>query len=86
MNSRGTSTPTIAPGWEHNWERLTSFFDYPPAIRKVIYTTNALESLNYSLRKVIKGSGAIPHDEAIRKLLYLGLRNVSKMWTMSFRD
>ena len=78
--------PAIVPGWERNWERLTPFFDYPPAIRKVVYTTNAIESLNYSLRKVIKGRGAFPHDDAIKKLLYLGLRNVSKKWTMPIRD
>lgn len=78
--------PAIAPGWERNWDRLTPFFDYPPAIRKVVYTTNAIESLNYSLRKVIKGRGAFPHDDAIKKLLYLGLRNVSKKWTMPIRD
>ncbi len=78
--------PAIAPSWERNWERLTPFFEYPPAIRKVVYTTNAIESLNYSLRKVIKGRGAFPHDDAIKKLLYLGLRNVSKKWTMPIRD
>ncbi len=77
--------PAIAPSWERNWERLTPFFDYPPAARKVVYTTNAIESLNYSLRKIIKGRGAFPHDDAIRKLLYLGLRNVSKKWTMPIR-
>jgi transposase-like protein len=82
----GEQYPAIAPSWERNWERLTPFFDYPPAIRKVVYTTNAIESLNYSLRKVIKGRGAFPHDDAIRKLLYLGLRNVSKKWTMPIRD
>jgi len=78
--------PAIAPAWQRHWERLTPFFDYPPAIRKVVYTTNAIESLNYSLRRVIKGRGAFPHDDAIRKLLYLGLRNVSKKWTMPIRD
>ncbi len=82
----GEQYPAIAPSWERNWERLTPFFDYPPAIRKVVYTTNAIESLNYSMRKVIKGRGAFPHDDAIRKLLYLGLRNVSKKWTMPIRD
>ena len=64
----------------------TAFFDYPPAIRKVVYTTNAIESLNYSLRKIIKGRGAFPHDDAIKKLLYLGLHNASKKWTMPIRD
>lgn len=82
----GEQYPAIVPSWERNWERLTPFFDYPPAIRKVVYTTNAIESLNYSLRKVIKGRGAFPHDDAIRKLLYLGLRNVAKKWTMPIRD
>lgn len=82
----GTQYPAIAPAWERNWERLIPFFDYPPAIRKVVYTTNAIESLNYSLRKVLKGRSAFPHDDAIRKLLYLGLRNVSKKWTMPIRD
>lgn len=82
----GAQYPAIAPAWERNWERLIPFFDYPPAIRKVVYTTNAIESLNYSLRKVLKGRGAFPHDDAIRKLLYLGLRNVSRKWTMPIRD
>jgi putative transposase len=82
----GEQYPAIAPSWERNWERLTPFFGYPPAIRKVVYTTNAIESLNYSLRKVIKGRGAFPHDDAIKKLLYLALRNASKKWTMPIRD
>lgn len=78
----GEPYPAIAPGWERNWERLTPFFGYPPQIRRVVYTTHAIESLNYSLRKIIKGRGAFPHDDAIRKLLYLGLKNASKKWTM----
>lgn len=82
----GEHYPAIAPSWERNWERLTPFFDYPPAIRKVVYTTNAVESLNYSLRQVIKGRGAFPYEDAIKKLLYLGLRNVAKKWTMPIRD
>ena len=49
--------PAIVPGWERNWERLTPFFDYPPEIRKVVYTNNAIEPLNYSLWKIIKGRG-----------------------------
>ena len=73
--------PAIAPAWEGNWERLTPFFDYAPEIRKAVYTTNAIESLNNQLRKVIKHRGAFPNDEAVMKLLYLGLRNASKTWT-----
>jgi transposase-like protein len=78
LNAGVRQYPAIAPSWERNWERLTPYFDYPPEIRKVVYTTNAIESLNYSLRKVIKGRGAFPHDDAIKKLLYLGIRNVAK--------
>jgi transposase-like protein len=58
------------------------FFDYPPEIRKVIYTTNAIESLNFSLRKILKKRGAFPTDEAIRKVLYLGLQRIAKHWTV----
>jgi putative transposase len=56
------------------------------AIRRVIYTTNAIESLNYSLRKVLKGHGAFPNDEAIVQLLYMGLQHVAKKWTQPIRD
>lgn len=78
--------PAISPAWRREWARLTVFFDYPPAIRKVIYTTNAIESLNYSLRKILKNRGAFPSDEAIYKVLYLGLRNVAKKWSLPIRD
>ncbi len=78
--------PAISPSWRADWERLTVFFDYPPAIRKVIYTTNAIESLNYSLRKVLKNRGAFPSDESILKVLYLGMQNVAKKWSMPIRD
>ncbi len=74
--------PTISSSWRRDWTRLTVFFDYPPAIRKVIYTTNAIESLNYSLRKVLKKRGAFPTDEAILKVLYLGMQRIAKKWTM----
>lgn len=55
--------PTISATWRRDWARLTVFFDYPPEIRKVIYTTNAIESLNFSLRKVLKSRGAFPTDD-----------------------
>ena len=63
-------------------DRLTVFFDYTPEIRKVIYTTNAIESLNYSLRKMLKNRGAFPNDDSIIKILYLAINRVSKRWTM----
>lgn len=78
--------PPIGQSWRRNWERLTPFFDYPPEIRKVIYTTNAIESVNFGLRKLTKHRGAFPNDEALLKLLYLALRNISKKWTMPIRD
>ena len=61
-------------------------FDYPPEIRKVIYTTNAIESLNASLRKLLKNRGAFPNDEAIVKVIYLAMKNVEKKWTMPIQD
>jgi len=76
----------ISQSWRRNWERLIPFFDYPPEIRKVIYTTNAIESVNMSLRKITKNRGAFPTDDALMKLLFLALRNISKKWTMPIRD
>jgi putative transposase len=78
--------PAISPSWRADWQRLTVFFDYSPEIRKVIYTTNAIESLNYSLRKLLKMRGAFPNDEAIVKILYLAINRVAKKWTMPIRD
>src|SRR5215467_3787438 len=78
--------PTIAKSWRTNWARVIPFFAHPPEIRKVIYTTNAIESLNMSLRKVTKARGSFPNDEAVFKLLYLALRNIAKKWTMPIRE
>ena len=78
--------PTISQMWRRNWEHLTPFFAYPADIRKVIYTTNAVESLNMSLRKVIKTRGSFPTQEAVFKLLYLALENIAKKWTMPIQN
>ncbi len=72
--------PTIGKIWRQNWERVTPFFAFPSEIRKVIYTTNAVESLNMTLRKIIKTRGSFPSQEAAFKLLYLALQKVSKKW------
>jgi putative transposase len=77
--------PTISKMWRQHWERVIPFFDYPADIRKVIYTTNAIESLNRSLRKVIKTKGAFPNDASILKIFYMALANISKKWTMPIR-
>ena len=74
--------PTISQMWRRNWDGLTPFFAYPADIRKVIYTTNAVESLNMSLRKVTKTRGSFPTTESAMKLLYLALQNIAKKWTM----
>lgn len=76
----GKRYPTIAPTWRRAWEYVTPLFAFPPAIRKMIYTTNAVESLNRSLRKVIKTRGSFPTDDAALKLLYLAIRNAGLRW------
>ena len=80
------SHPTISKSWRNNWERIIPLFSYPPEIRKATYTTNAIESLNMSLRKVTKNRGSFPNDEAMTKLLYLAMKNLSKKWTLPIRD
>lgn len=78
--------PSIAPIWRRNWSRVIPFFDYPPEIRRIIYTTNAIESVNMSLRKITKNRGSFPNDEALLKLFYLALMNIGKKWTMPLHD
>jgi len=78
--------PPIAQIWRRNWSRIIPFFDYPPEIRRIIYTTNAIESVNMSLRKITKNRGSFPSDEALSKLFYLALMNISKKWTMPLHD
>ena len=73
--------PMISQSWWRNWDNLTSFFNFPPEIRRVIYTTNAVESLNSSFRKVLKTKGSFPNDEAVFKLIYLAFKNIAKKWT-----
>ncbi|KKK97755.1 hypothetical protein LCGC14_2649580, partial [marine sediment metagenome] len=77
--------PTISQMWRRHWENVIPFFDYPADIRKAIYTTNAIESINRSIRKIIKTKGAFPTDASIMKIFYLALENISKKWTMPIR-
>ena len=76
----GRKYPTIAASWRRAWEQVIPFFAYPAEVRKIIYTTNAIESLNMQLRKIIKTRGHFPSDEAATKLLYLALRNITAKW------
>jgi len=71
---------TIGSMWQRHWDRIIPFFAFPPEIRKVMYTTNAVESLNMSLRKIIKTRGSFPSEQAALKLLYLALKNVVAKW------
>jgi len=77
--------PTISKSWQTNWQRVIPFFAYPEEIRRIIYTTNAIESLNNTLKKTIKNRASFPNDEAAIKLLYLSLKNIQKKWTMPTR-
>ena len=76
----GGRYPAIVPAWRRAWEHVVPMFAFPPAIRKMIYTTNALESLHRSLRKINKTRGSIPSDEAATKLLFLAIRNAGVHW------
>lgn len=82
----GQRYPMIGKSWRENWPRARPFLEFPKEIRKVIYTTNAIESLNSQVRKLIKTRGHFPSDEAAEKLLYLALMNAQKKWTMPIKD
>ena len=72
----GKKHPGAVAVWERAWERFTPFLAFPPEVRKIIYTTNAIESLNYQLRKIIKNRGHFPNDDAVIKLLWLAIRDI----------
>ncbi len=74
--------PAVVRSWQQNWSKVIPMFSFVPEIRKAIYTTNTIESLNMTLRKIIKNRAMFPSDEAVFKILYLALRNISKRWTM----
>jgi putative transposase len=80
MRQWGDKYKAIGKLWKENWERIIPFFAFPAEVRKVIYTTNAVESLHMSLRKIIKNRGSFPSEEAALKLLFLALQNVSAKW------
>jgi len=72
----GQRNPAVLATWQNAWTRFTPFLAFPPAVRKIIYTTNAIESLNYQLRKIIKNRGHFPSDDAVIKLLWLAIRDI----------
>ena len=82
----GTKFPTVVSAWRRAWDKVIPFFAFPPPIRRVIYTTNAIESLNARLRKIIKTRGHFPSDDAATKLLWLALRNITADWGRAAKD
>ncbi len=82
----GDKYPAIVKSWRSNWAKVIPFFDYPKDIRKVIYTTNSIESLNKTLRKSVKTRGHFPTEDSLYKVLYLSIQAASKRWTIPIRD
>ncbi len=82
----GDKYAAIVKSWRQNWEKITPFLDFPIEIRKVIYTTNIVESLNATLRKAVRNRGHFSTEDSLMKVLYLAIRGVSKKWTMPVRD
>jgi len=82
----GQKFPTVVAGWRRAWDRVIPFFAFPPAVRRVIYTTNAIESLHSRLRKIIKTRGHFPSDDAATKLLWLALRNITADWGRAAKE
>ena len=78
-----TKHPAIGRSWEANWDPLTPFLHFPPEIRKIIYTTNAIESLNSSFRKISRHRNLFPTIHSLFKLFYLSLKNISRKWTLT---
>lgn len=78
--------PQISKSWRAHWENLNTFFSYPPDIRKAIYTTNAIESLNSVIRAAIKKRKVFPTDDSVRKVIYLAIKDASKKWSMPLQN
>jgi transposase-like protein len=78
----GKDYPIVIKSWRDNWEKLTAYFEFSDAIRKIIYTTNTVEGYHRQIRKVTKNKGVFTNDTALEKLVYLAYRNIRKKWTM----
>ena len=78
--------PMIAKSWRNRWNEVIPFFKFSPDIRKAVYTTNAIESVNFTIQKIIKHRQSFPNEEAAMKLIFMGLKNITRKWTMPIRD
>ena len=76
----------IAKSWRSRWNEVIPFFKFSPDVRKAVYTTNAIESVNFTIQKIIKHRQSFPNDEAAMKLIFMGLKNIARKWTMPIRD
>ncbi|VEA58259.1 transposase IS1113 [Salmonella enterica subsp. enterica] len=86
INSVFPKYPQISKSWRAHWENLNTLFSYPPDIRKTIYTTNAVESLNSVIRAAIKKRKVFPTDDSVRKVIYLAIKDASKKWSMPIQN
>ena len=82
----GKKYPIVIQSWKNKWENLSAYFKYPEDIRRIIYTTNIIESVHRQFRKLTKTKGAFPNENSLLKLLYMGIQNASKKWTMPMRN
>lgn len=82
----GKKYPVVISSWERNWDNLTSYFAYDEHIRKLIYTTNAVEGFHRQVRKVTKTKGVFPNDMSLLKLIYLAVQHISKKWTQPLQN
>lgn len=85
-NKWGEKYPIVIKSWRSNWERLSQYFKYPEEIRRIIYTTNIIEGVHRQFRKLTKTKGAFPNQNSLLKLLYMGIQNASKKWTMPIQN
>lgn len=82
----GNQYPTVIKSWKNNWDILNPFFSYPAEVRKIMYTTNIIEGVHRQFRKVTKTKSTFPNDKSLEKMLYLATQNVTKKWTMRFKE
>ena len=82
----GAKYPIVIKSWRRKWQNLSVYFKYPEPIRKVIYTTNAVEAVHRQFRKLTKTKGAFPNENSLLKLLFVGIQNMTKKWTMPIHN
>jgi len=82
----GVQYAVVIQSWRRKWHLLSAYFKYPPAIRKIIYTTNVVEAVHRQFRKLTKTKGAFPNENSLLKLLYAGIMNATEKWTMPVRS